>query len=111
MNENELQIISNKEYLFFSKQHADYIQDNKLINEVEFFTEQPLEFNQFYILFSPDPFSSYFLEDSKMLGKGYQTFKLTDKEGFHRWLQENRKKNKDIQVQVIGVSVKNPNTL
>ena len=108
MNETELKIEANKEYIFFSKQHADYMQDKRLVNEVELFTEQPFEYNQFYILFSPEPFSAYFLNDSEELGNGYRSFKSIEKDSFHRWLQENRVRNKNIQVQVIGISIKKP---
>ncbi|MBN1187366.1 MAG: hypothetical protein JXB49_34135 [Bacteroidales bacterium] len=111
MNETELKIEANKEYIFFSKHYADYVSDKNLVNEVEFYTKQPLEYNQFYVLFSPEPFSAYFLDASEELGDGYKSFRSMEKDSFHRWLQENRVRNKNIQVQVIGISVKNPGRL
>lgn len=106
MAELELEIQANKEYLFFSRQHADYLLDKALVNEIEFFTEQPLEYNQFYVLFSPEPFSAYFLNAPEELQGGYRSFKSMEKDSFHRWLQNNRIRNKKLEVQVIGVSIK-----
>lgn len=107
MNVSSLKIDANREYIFFSKEYANYITDKNIVNEIELYTEKPMEYNQFYVLFSPEPIHAPVLNASEELNDGYRTFQSMEKNTFHRWLQENRVRNKDLQVQVIGISIKN----
>lgn len=107
-NENCLPVEANKDYIFFSPEHNDYTHQLDIVDEVELYTNKTLEYNQFYIVFSPEPFRGYFLEPSKKLEDGYTGFKTMKKADFHAWLQDNRRHNDLMQVQVIGVSIKNP---
>jgi hypothetical protein len=105
----DLKIEANKDYLFFSQQLADYIENKNEVDQIEFYSEVPLDFNQFIIIFSPQPFKGYFLNSEEKLEDGYTTFKSMGKDSFHGWLQENRLRNKDLQVQIIGVSIRGMN--
>jgi hypothetical protein len=103
--ENYFKVDGNREYIFFSRNKSDYLSDKNNVDEIEFFTEMPLDYNQFYVLFSPTPFSGYFYNPPEKLEGRYSTFKSLDRESFHSWLQENRTRNKDLQVQIIGVTI------
>jgi hypothetical protein len=105
-NENHFRVDNNKEYIFFSKEKCDYLTDRKLVDEIEFYTEGPIDYNQFYILFSPSPFGGYFYNPPDKLENEYKTFKWMDHEAFHSWLQDNRAKNRDLQLQIIWVTIK-----
>jgi hypothetical protein len=105
----DLKIDANKDYLFFSQQLADYIENRNEVDEIEFFSDLPLDYNQFIIVFSPTPFKGYFLNAEERLEDGYTTFKSLSKDSFHAWLQENRIRNKDLQVHIIGVTIRKGN--
>ncbi len=104
-SDNFFTVDNNREYIFFSKEKNDYLSDSNLIDEIEFYTEKPIDYNQFYILFSPTPFSGYFYDPPQKLENGYSTFKSMNSDSFHSWLQENRIRNKDLQVQIIGITI------
>ncbi len=104
-NENYFKVEGNREYIFFSRENCDYLSDRNQVDEIEFYTEGPIDYNLFYILFSPVPFGGYFYNPPEKLDKGYTTFKSMSRESFHSWLQDNRTKNKELQVQVVGVNI------
>jgi hypothetical protein len=103
--ETYFKVETNREYIFFSPDKCDYMSDKKQVDQIEFYTEMPLDYNQFYVLFSPTPFGGYFYNPPEALKGGYTTFKSMERESFHKWLQENRTRNKDLQVQIIGVKI------
>lgn len=105
IKENYLKVESNREYILFSIENGDYIDDKKQVDEIEFYTEQPFDYNQFYILFSPAPLAGYFYNPPEPLEGGYSTFKSMDRDSFHSWLQDQRIRNKDLQIQIIGVTI------
>jgi hypothetical protein len=76
------------------------------VDEIEFYSEIPLDYNLFYIVFSPKPFKGYFLNPAEELEDGYTTFRSMERDAFQKWLQEQRIRNKELQVQIIGVSIK-----
>src|SRR4030042_5825548 len=102
----DLKIDGNRDYLFFSQQLADYIENKNDVDQIEFTSDVPLDYNQFIIIFSPTPFRGYFMKDAEKLENGYTTFKSMNKDEFHAWLQENRIRNRDLQVQIIGVTIR-----
>ena len=104
-NDNYFKVEGNREYIFFSRGKCDYLSDKNHVDEIEFYTESPLDYNLFYILFSPEPFSGYFSDPPEKLGGGYTSFRSMARENFHSWLQDNRIRNKYLQVQIIGVSI------
>lgn len=105
MPEKSLKVDSNKEYIFFSQDKANYLEDPHMVDEIEFYTDDKLEYNQFYVLYSPRPFRGYFLDDPKEYEDGYSSFHSMSRESFQSWLQKNRIRNEDIQVQIIGITV------
>jgi hypothetical protein len=107
MKETLFKIDANRDYIFFSPEHADYIKNNYIVDEIEFFTESELEYNQFYFLFSPDPFKTPVLDAEKELEDGYYTFKWLKRDEFKEWLQKCRIRYPDLQVQIIGITIKN----
>lgn len=104
--ESLILIKANKDYLFFSPEKADYISNANLIDEIEFITDKQIEYNQFYIVFSPTQISLPVLEDETETTNNYSTFKTLERDKFHKWLQNSRLRNKELQIQIIGVTVK-----
>jgi hypothetical protein len=102
----DLGVDANRDYLFFSQELANYIENKNVVDEIEFSSDIPMDYNQFIVVFAPTPFKGYFLNDSESLEDGYSTFKSMNKDEFHTWLQENRARNKDLQVQIIGVTIR-----
>jgi hypothetical protein len=102
----DVKIDANKDYLFFSNELADYMEDRNEVDEIQFVSDIPLDYNQFIIVFSPVPFKGYFLSDEEKFKDGSSTFKSMTKDSFHAWLQENRIRNKELQVQIIGVTIR-----
>lgn len=107
MKETLFKIVASRDYIFFSPEHADYIEDNYIVDEIEFFTESELEYNQFYLLFSPDSFTTPILDTEQELEDGYFTFKWLKRDEFKEWLQKCRIRYPDLQVQIIGITIKN----
>jgi len=104
--EQQVTIEKNKDYIFFSPEHTNYNVGTEHIDEIEFRTDRMLEYNQLYILFSPTPFEKYQLEQFKRLKNGYRTFPYMERGKFHEWMQGNRIKNDDLQMQIIGMIIK-----
>lgn len=105
MTENNFTVQNNREYIFFSTEKANYMDDVRKVDEIEFHTTKPIDYNQFYILFSPVMLAGYYINPPKVLEDGYSTFKSMDREYFQKWLQEQRIRNKDLQVHIIGVNI------
>jgi len=105
---NCLKVESNREYFFFSSdpEHCTYT-DPAYVDEIELYTENALEYNQFIVLFSKEPFKGYLLEEEVKNKDGYSGFKSMSGDDFHSWLQENRLRNKNLQIQILGVVIKN----
>jgi len=107
MSASSMKVEANMDYIFFSPEHAHYTGNISEVDEIEFYTDLPLEYNQFYILFSHEPFKEYFLDPARQLEDGYSGFKSMSRERFHKWLQENRVRNKALQVQILSVMISN----
>ena len=103
-------IEGNKEYLLFDRNSATYIEKELNVDEIEFYTGKDLEFNLFYIIYSTEPYSLPILESEDTLLTNYSTFRSIPREKFQRWLQSNRLKNKQLQVEVIGITILGTNT-
>lgn len=103
--ENYLKVEANKEYIFFSGGEHDYMSDRSKVDSIEFFSNGPRDYNLFYILFSPAPFVGYFYYPPEKLENDYNTFKWMDREYFHNWLQEQRIRNEDLQLQKLAVKI------
>ena len=107
MSESSFAVEANKEYIFFSEKHASYLDnyDYSVVDEIQYYSDRPLDFNQFYILFSEEPFQGYFLDPPKELESGYKSFKSMSREYFQEWLQEQRIRNKYLQVQRLSIRI------
>lgn len=103
--EKYIRIDADKDYIFFSGSENDYLHDESLADKIEFYTEMTRDYNLFYILFSPVPFTGYNVNKPFDLANGRTTFHWLDRNDFQDWLQEQRIRNKDLQVQIIGVTI------
>ncbi len=106
MSENCYPVKAHTDYIFFAPELIDKEKDKPIVDEMEFFTSTGFEYNQFYIFFSPVPFSPAILNQETELADGYSTFKMLKRDYFHSWLQEQRLKNKELQIKTIGITIK-----
>jgi len=97
---------ANKDYLFFSTEKCDYLKNKGSVDEVEFFTDRDYENNRFYILFSPVPILAPLLKKPEKMEGGYSSFWHTESHLFMQWLEETRIRNKQLQVQIIWITIK-----
>ena len=109
INEEYFFINANEDYLFFSPNNTQKNIDPKEVDEIEFYTSKELEYNQFYILFMPKEINLPPLENELILDDGYKSFKTLNRDKFQKWLQNARLKNKEIQLEIIGITIKDNN--
>ncbi|MGV8091354.1 MAG: hypothetical protein AB2L24_05745 [Mangrovibacterium sp.] len=106
INEACFPVKANKDYVFFSTDKCNYLDNKETVDEFELFTRNDFENNRFYILFSPIPIQAPLLEKPKKLEGGYFSFWHTESHLFMQWLEDTRLRNKDLQVQIIWVTIK-----
>jgi hypothetical protein len=93
-----------KEYVFFSKEHAERTQA-AAVEEYMLFTSKAAEQNSLYIIFSPHDFTK--ANDGKAADLDGRVLprELTFEE-FQRWLAKNRGRDKDMKVEIKSLMIK-----
>lgn len=110
MKETCLPVKANENYLFFSPDSSSNYTSNKaIVDELEYYTDKDLEFNLYYVLFSKSPINAPEVKNEKQLPDNYTTFKTINRSDFQKWLQQNRLRNPDLEVKIIGVTIKSLN--
>lgn len=109
MTENCYPVKAHTDYVFFTSKLPDGAISKQPVDELELYTNQGFEYNQFYVFFSPEPFSPPILNQESALPRGYSTLKSVKREAFHSWLQDQRLKNKELQIKTIGVTIRKTN--
>lgn len=104
-SEKCLKVESDRDYIFFSGGEKDYLPDKTKMKGIEFYAEMPRDYNLFYVLFSPVPFTEYNINNPDSLPNDYSTFHWLDRREFQHWLQEQRTRNKHLQVERIGITI------
>ena len=105
--ENEMFPVKQEtDYILFSKNPQGFNADTLLVDEVEFFTNEELEYNQFYILYSPEKIALPTVNDFRKTDQNYTTFKTLTRGDFQRWLQKCRISKIDVQVKIIGITIR-----
>jgi hypothetical protein len=92
--EKSLSVEGNHEYILFSQ-----------VEDLSFYTEMPSDFNLVYVLFSPNQIEGYTYNPPEKRIDNYYKSKSMSRENFQEWFQKNRIRNKDLQVQIIGVTI------
>lgn len=87
----------NKPYLLFCQEVVDYP-----IDEYVMTCNRPTEYNALYILFSPHPFAQALSDGVQQMNlPGLLTF-----ENFRKWLADQRKSDRDMQLEIKSITVK-----
>lgn len=101
-SETAVNVKANKEYIFFSKKHADKTERN-LIDEYTLTAESVREYNTLYILFSPD-------EIGKQIGFGSSSEDKPDNisfKDFRQWLGKALSRDKNLQPIKFSITIDN----
>jgi len=103
--ESTVPVKADMEYIFFS-QAAHKVQFPEipayLVDPISLGTSEEQLFNRLYIVFSPTPFVKPALEAKAE----HNYFKTAAFEPFQRWLNKNRGRNPEFQLQVIDITIK-----
>lgn len=93
-------IDSDKEYILFSQKYSDP-HERKYVDEYEMTCEQEKEYNDFYVLFSEEPFSKMVMADDYE----YKLPKTTNLKDFQKWLTKVRVKNPKLSLVKIPILI------
>lgn len=100
-SDGNLKVIkADKEYILFSQKNADP-EEKRIVDEYEMTANDDKEWNDFYILFSPDPFKKANLSS----GSSQSMPKTTNWADFQKWLAKERNKNPRLNLQRIIISI------
>lgn len=97
---NPKQIEADKEYVLFSKKESES-DEKQYVDEYILTANNEMEYNDFYILFSPEPFAKAIL-DSVVDTTLPKTTKLHD---FQKWLAKTRFKKTNISFSKIIITI------
>ena len=97
---NLKQIEADTEYILFSKSHSEP-NERRFVDEYVMTVSDELEYNDLYILFSPEPFGKASLE----YGKETSLPKTTNWQDFQKWLAKIRIKKPEISLSKIIISI------
>lgn len=93
-------IKADKEYILFSRNQAEP-DEIRFVDEYEMTANDDREWNDFYILFSPEPFHKVNLTSET----GNSLPKTTNWGDFQKWLAKERTKNPKLNLQKIIISI------
>jgi hypothetical protein len=102
---NTFEVKADQEYYFFS--NADNKQNN--VDEVELYTESAMEQNRLIILYAKTDFNKPILNEAKtneVNGLKYVLPMSLSSEKFQIWLQKMRSYNKNIEQEIINITIK-----
>lgn len=98
-NESVYKIDASKNYIFFSSKEAS-LEDSLIVDEFDLATDQHIEFNELFVLFSPEFYNPPILQNKDHL-------KLLTQKEFNKWISKVRS-NEKIQYTNETLIVKNP---
>lgn len=95
-----MQVKADKQYILFSKEDGD-VNEQIYIDEYVLTANNDFEYNDYYILFSPEQYTKALLrtDDSEMLPK---TISLRD---FQKWLAQTKIQNTRLSLQKITIKI------
>jgi len=100
--ENGMPVEGDKEYIFFSKNNDVYKDKGAILDELYLVCETPpMESWRIFVIFSKDPLNKPSLSD-----KVKSELKDLSSEEFQRWKNSNSTTRKDMQVQILDISIK-----
>lgn len=102
MNDKDGQyaVQSGREYVFFSQEKA---MQGEYADELVITTQSSLEYNDIYVIYSPNPFTKALDEQTSDVLPRDLSF-----DAFQKWLRTLRVKDPQSQVQIINIEISNP---
>jgi len=100
------QVKANRDYIFFSKEHAEPAEKQMVTNlTLKCAETKPIEHNFLYIIFSPNEFTK---ANDTHSGNATSIPELSF-EDFQKWLARNRQADKDMKVDMKALTIKRKN--
>jgi hypothetical protein len=104
-NQSTFSVEADKEYYFF---YSDKKNQNGKVDEIELFTDKKIEQNRMFVLYSESDFSKPILSEttSNQNNELYKLPPFMASGSFQLWLQKTRSYNKQIELNIVDVSIK-----
>lgn len=99
-NSGEVKVKRNKEYVFFSADKA--LPEYGVADELQLTTDQTVERNRIYVLFSPNPFSRAM---DRYAGENIPRMLGADE--FSAWLSKVRRNDPKMGVKIVNINISN----
>lgn len=93
------------EYILFSQKDSELL-ERRYVDEYKITCENEIEYNDFYILFSEEPFSKMMFHSDN----GLDLPKMVDLGDFQRWLAKLRIRNHKLMLSKIPIKITKSNT-
>ena len=92
-NNGQFTIKGNESYIFFDSKQGKTDEERFLIDQLTLTCTKESEFNQIFVIFSPQPFTKAIDEQT-----GENIPRSLNSDDFQKWLTKNRLKDKDMTV-------------
>lgn len=102
-NISSIAVEADKEYYFF---YGEPNANNDIVDEIELFTQDKIEQNRMFVLYSEKEFTKPVLNDDKDMNTAKMPQSLPSAE-FQEWLQKIRSYDSKIELQTIDITIKN----
>ena len=104
-NQSTFRVEADKEYYFF---YSDKNNQNGKVDEMELYTDKKIEQNRMFVLYSESDFSKPILSEttSNHNNELYKLPPFMASGSFQLWLQKTRSYNKQIELNIIDISIK-----
>lgn len=94
------QVDANRRYLFFSIKDAE-VNEQPYIDEYVMTCSKAKEFNQIYVVFSPNSF----VKATDECGKTENLPRMLELKNFHKWLNRCSRQDNDLTMQIIPIKI------
>ena len=102
--EDGVKVKADREYVLFSREN-DAMGLRGYVDELELYTETPQDHNRLYVIYSDEPLGKPLLSEGESKISGYEMPMELPAEDFSRWLAQNRRYQKKLQVERIDLTI------
>lgn len=99
------QIAANKRYILFSRKDESNAEIKPIVDEMTIIADLDVEFNQIYVIFSPNRYTKASDTQAKALSDELQLPRQLSFHDFQKWLEKGKKHDKQMCVQKSFIKV------